>query len=262
MASAQDFGVCTPWFNPVVGMVHGDSQLSVGERDNAARLVSDILWVLTNRQWPGVCPRTVRPRIECSRSGYCQPVWRYITGPADRCYRCPAAHTSDTLRLPGPVDAVTQILVDGVVLAASAWAGQGNRVIRIDGKPWPSGNDLTRLPATVAPPGDIPAWSVTYDWGALPPAGGVLAVETLYREVALAMLGSDKCRLMWGANMTSLNRRGVTITFESIADVMAKGLTGIDEVDLWVTVARGGGWRPRKARVIRADMPRQRPVWA
>ena len=84
----------------------------------------------------------------------------------------------------------------------------------------------------------------------------------MYCQVAHGMAGSEECRLMWGVRLASVSRRGVNVSYESIAAALKDGWTGVDEVDLWVNAARGGAWRPRGGgRVRRGDAPRRRSRW-
>jgi len=264
-------GVCSLWFDPAgadADTALCTPNLSEDQQQAAAALTSDILYSLTNRQWPGTCPRTVRPGLRVANNCWtwwwgpeADPWFPYLPVPYATLPRRP--EPSARLRLPGPIASVTTITVDGATLTSGVdYQLVGRNVIeRLGGETWPFTNDLTRAAST--PRGDAadPAWAITYEWGADPPAAGLAIAEVLYCEIAAGLAGSDDCRLLWGARLTSVNRRGVSLTFESIAAFLEKGLTGVDEVDAWITAARGGPWRPRRARVRRADAPKRASRW-
>lgn len=275
MTTGHQAGVCSLWFDPAEvtdddAVCHPD--LSEDGQQTAAKIASDVLYVLTNRQWPGVCPRVVRPAFQYGPAGV--PCWTWWWGP-DPDPRFPfgwaspfrpvagaRVRASTVLRLPGPVSSVTEVKIDGAVLDPSAYQLQGTyTLIRVDGDNWPVGQDWDRTPDDPAD-GDVPAWQVAYDWGADPPDGAQAAAEALYCQVAAGMVGSDDCRLLWGARLTTVNRRGVSVSYESLTAYLKDGFTGVDEVDLWINAARGGAWRPRGGgRVLRADSPRRRSRW-
>lgn len=274
MTSGQGAGVCTLWFDPADagGEPMCSPDLSPDGQQVAAKITSDILYVLTNRQWPGTCERVVRPAFELGAAGV--PCWTWWWGPdPDPRYPYgwaspfrpagPRVRASTILRLPGPVADVTEVLIDGEILDPSAYQVQGTRtLVRVDGDDWPAQNDLTRAAST--PRGDAaqPAWQITYLWGADPPDGAQAVAEALYCQVAAGMAGSDDCRLLWGARLTQVSRRGVNVSYESLTQFLRDGLTGVDEVDVWVTIARGGRWKPNGGgRVLRADAPRRRSRW-
>lgn len=266
MTAGAAFGVCAPW-------VAADD-LGCGEaetRDVAVQLASDVLYVLSGQHWPGVQERVVRPRVVCSEG--CWETWMVPSDPLVGWPvatvlppgRCAGRHDlagPSRLRLPGPVAAITSVVIDNVTLDPGDYALQGLRtLVRLDGEQWPMANDLTRA-ANTANPGDAdPAWQITYDWGAEPPPSGVAVCAELACEIVAAIEGAEGCRLLWGAQVQTVARRGVNITYKSIADALKDGMTGLDTVDLWLNAARGGPYRPRKARIVRADAPRRRPIW-
>lgn len=278
MTVGSGAGVCAPWFDP-----EGDDadtslctlDLSEPQQLAAATLASDILYVLTNRHWPGLCNRVVRPSFVEHEGQPCWAWWGPNPDPRapygwgwpwgfDVWRNMPPNRPREpgpTLRLPGPVDSITTVTIDGVALPSSAYQLVGTRTLnRIDGEDWPTSQDLTRLASSANPDGGAPAWEVAFKWGKEPPVGGALIAEVLYCEIGAGMQGGE-CRLMWGARLATVSRRGVNVTFESISAYLKDGLTGVDEVDAWIVAARGGPWRPRKARVLRADAPKRNSRW-
>lgn len=125
---------------------------------------------------------------------------------------------ADRVYLKGPVSAVSRVQIGGTDLAPGTYAIEdGTWLVRLDGGSWPSCSGR--------------AFTVTYTSGATVPligqlAGGVLAAEFL----KLLTNAKGGCRLP--ASLTTLNRQGVSMTFET--GMFVNGLTNIHEVDLFI----------------------------
>lgn len=204
---------------------------STEQRDAATTLAGRILWVLTGQVY-GLCPLTVRvchqPPPSSTYSGL-----RLVPPCGTMCG--PGAGTQ--VELPAPVHEVTEVSVGGTVLDPSAWMVASRRWLRrIDGQPWPYGDDIT----------------VTLERGIPIPAGGNLMATRLALNL-LAGARGDACSLPDRA--TSANRQGVSIELADIREWFSNSLTGIETVDLWVMA-----WNPTKsrhpARIISPDSPR------
>jgi hypothetical protein len=248
-------GVCAPWVAPGDVECFDDLALDSGQATTIALFASDVLYALSGRHWPGVCDRTVRPDLGAGTVWWCESPgrWSSLTGRWGR-------GEGREMRIPGPVHTVTEIVIDGAILAESAYVQQGaNAVIRVDGSTWPTGQDLSRdpdtVPASPLPAGTPPAWEVRYEWGAAPPPSGETAFKSLACEIAAAALGKP-CKLPWAGAAATVVRRGVSVNYQSVADKLATGKVGLADVDLWLTAARGGPWRPWKPRIGRADAGR------
>jgi hypothetical protein len=219
---------------------------------------TSLLWNWTGRVF-GLSEVTVRPcRTDCAPSTYHGIAGipsSYRTGPFlpilingefynVRCGRkCKDDDRSMAeIGLPGPVDTVLQVRVDGEVLPASAYRVD-NRVwlVRTDGDTWPVCQDLT------AEPTEPNTFEVTYLWGAPVPDGGRLAATVLACEMAKATLGRD-CSLP--QRVQSVSREGVSIAVLDTFEGLEAGRTGIWVVDSWVTSVMNA---PRKARVLSPD---------
>lgn len=267
MTSGAGVGVCSTWIT--ADEITCGSGSDYDKREAAVQIATDVLYVLSGQHWPGLCNRTVRPRVVCSQgcwqtwmaAGSPWAPWPYSLVPAPG--RCSGRHDPtgpSRIRIPGPVAEIDEIVIDGDALDTGAYMLQGSStLVRLDGEAWPTANNLTRAANTANDGGD-PAWQIAYVWGAEPPASGVAACRDLACEIVLAMEGAEDCRLLWGAQVQSQTRRGVTVTYQSLGTALADGLTGLDSVDLWINTARGGKFR-RRARVIRADAPKRRGVW-
>lgn len=132
-----------------------------------------------------------------------------------------------SIRLPGPVASIDEVLVDGEILDASAYrVDNRKRLVRQDGGEWPVCNDLS-LDDTE--PG---TWSVKYQQGVEVPEGGQIAAGVLACEFAKAVCKSNDCRLP--QRIQTVTREGVTVGVLDPFDGIADGRTGIWLIDSWV----------------------------
>lgn len=208
--------------------------------DRAVAIASELLWRLTGRQF-GVCPVTIRPcRRSCvtTYSPVIYAEWRDM--PCGGCATTCACTEICEINLAGPVAAVTEVRVNGVVLSAgTVWRlDDGYRLTRVDGGCWPACQDL-RLPAT-----DPGTFAVTYQQGIPVPEGGKLAVSLFAREILKACSGSA-CQLP--ARVREITRQGMTMTVMGDVAELDQGLTGIPMVDMWIRSVnpdrqRGPAW--------------------
>jgi hypothetical protein len=238
------------------------------ELDAAIALASAILFDLTGQQWPGPQADVVRP---CSPLRGASP---YATayGPAVALAPdaagmvnlgwCGCAEPglcgcggASMVTLPGsPATSVERVTLDAEVLDATAYRLMGQLLTRTDGARWPCCQDW-------AAEGDQPgAWEVAYTWGADPPEGGKTAAAILACELWRATPASGQagtCRLP--KRVTTLSRQGVQLTMLDPMSMFPDGLTGIPEIDLWLSAQRYGlahrpstvmvpGARPRHLR--------------
>lgn len=194
-------------------------------------LASEILFNLTGQRWQGVCTETLRP---CSR--FCQ------------CTSGCGCGWLDELILPGyPVTAVSQVKIDGVVVDPTTYRlDNHSRLVRLSGPngqvpgQWPACQRMER--ATT----EVDTWSVTYSFGALPPAGGVQAAVALGCQIALACqpVGSDACNACrLPRRVQTIVRQGVSMTILDPLTIFGDGLVGLPEVDLWLSSVRLGDAR-------------------
>jgi hypothetical protein len=222
-------GPCDWIIDPVCGAEYW-ATLSPALQTAATDYAVWTLWASTGRRY-GVCEQLVRPCVaQCCGpdlwgwSWYEGEWYPYIhngewfnCGCLDLC-TCSA---TNEIRLPGPVAGITEILVDGVVLAPGNYrVDNGNILIRLDGEPWPA-QDLDV-------DSGVGYFLVTYDRGIVVPAPLSVAAGTLAIEFAKACQGQD-CRLPGRA--TNISRSGVQITLQNVDQLLENGFTGIDEVD-------------------------------
>ena len=228
-------------------------------------IASDLLWNWTNRVY-GVCEAVVRPcGGDCDEAftgwgtfwgrgpGYdpgfpaaggvyggrpFYPVlvsgrwFNMVCGCVGTCQCTPAGPT--VLSLPGPVQSVTEVRIDGAVLDPTAYRVERKRwLIRIDGDVWPRCQNMLADPTT-----DVDTFEVTYQRGIPVPIGGQVAVGRLACELAMAACGSEECALP--ERMTTITRQGVTVGFADTYEDLKAGGTGIYAIDTWVASTTRG----------------------
>lgn len=238
-------------------------------RDVVESAATSILWRWTGGQF-GLCEVTVRPcrpdfrgrstwqgrtGAPTSRAGAIQwaPVliggeWFNLTCGCGKTCKCDGLWT---IRLPGPVDSVVDVQVDGTSLPVDAYRVDGRGLLtRQDGEEWPSTQDLDR------PDGDDGTFSVTYMRGLPVPAGGQLAAAVLACELAAAYVGED-CRLP--QRVQTITREGVTVGVVDSFDDLDAGKTGIWTIDSWVASVVSS---PKRSVVLTPDGPTvRRQTW-
>lgn len=232
--TAPDTGVCSVWATSEL-MPCDTAGWSVDLIADALAAASSILFVLSGRQFPGVCEETVRPcalRTNQPRhSSFSWGLWDWR--PAWGSCGCRSGDicgcgSLSQIELRQPVTEVAEVKVDGDVLDPSAYRVDDWRwLVRIDGESWPCCQDLS-LESTE--PG---TFEVTYAFGTLPSPGGDRAAAALACELGKAWSPelTGECRLP--KRVQQLTRQGVTMVMNP-ADVFDEGLTGISEVDLWL----------------------------
>lgn len=131
------------------------------------------------------------------------------------------------IALPGPVQSITEVKIDGAVLAPGAYRLEKNRwLVRQDGLAWPNTQDLAKASTEVG------TWEVTYVRGIEVPKGGQVAAGLLACELFKAAQADPSCGLP--SRVQTVSRQGVTVgiidSFESLSD----GRTGLWVVDAWI----------------------------
>lgn len=215
---ATDADLCDPC---------SDYSLDPVDIDAALLMASDVLFNFTRRRWPGVCAEVVRP---------CSTICAAPRLPGCSC------GTLSEVRLPGsPVVDVTEVKVDGAVVSPNEYrVDDSNTLVALGDRRWPSCQDL-RLDDT-----EERTWSVTYEWGALPPIGGVRSAASLACQLLMACqpeaIRDGRCRLP--KRITTITRQGITLAILDPFSLFRDGLTGLAEVDMWVaSVNRGTAQR-------------------
>ena len=147
--------------------------------------------------------------------------WQNWTGCGSDC----TPEGKGVVRLPGPVAAVQEVRVDGVLIDPASYVLEGDLLYRTHGGEWPAQERSLPL-------GEPGTWSVAYQRGIAPPAGAAGMVGTLALEFWNMCQGTGQCRLpnRW----QSIQRAGVSIQRADPTDILAQGYTGLPEVDAWI----------------------------
>lgn len=240
-------------------------------------MAATYLWNWTGRRL-GLCPVIVRPcRQDCwqglstwtggdpkltSGGGYSAPFGPALIGGewfnlgCGRCGDNCSCSNTPTLRLPGPIDSITEVRIDGEALPAdgSAYKVFNHRLLtRVDGGEWPTCQDLEADPDD--PENAAGSFQVSYVRGIPVPVGGQYAAGTLAVELAKALCNDSSCQLP--RRVQTVSRQGVTVAMLDSFDDIDTGHTGIWSIDSWIAsitkTPTGGG------RVYSPDIPRSRP---
>lgn len=235
-------------------------ELEYGLDEDVREAATAYLWEWTHRAY-GLCELEVRPcRQDCDGTTYLgvsgvpstrgpnapfHPVlvngdWLNVS--CGRCRgRCSCRGLND-VRLPGPIDSVLKIVVDGEELSDAVYrVDNRTRVVRTDGGRWPVCQDLGK------PTSEPGTWAITYLRGTPVPKGGQLAAAVLACEMARALEGGD-CELP--ERVTSVVREGVSMTILDTFEGLEAGRTGLWLVDSWVASVTK---TRRRARVLSPD---------
>lgn len=260
-----DPGPCQIW--PPIWDCVTLSPAGIAVTGTALQAATEILWNRTHRRF-GVCAYALRPcRKTCWPDGWrWAGSWTDVSGwgwpfPALiggawfnlGCSACGDSCSCSTLQeavLPYPVAAVTEVKVDGVALAPSAYRVDGWRVlVRTDDGSWPLCNDLSKADTEAG------TWSVTAQYGEQVPSLGSLAVGELGLEIVKRLCGSGDCKLPAGT-VREVTRQGVRKVF---VDNQSLGFhTGLYWPDLFLDTYNPG--RNQVASILNIDGPRSRRV--
>lgn len=169
---------------------------------------SRILFERTCRRFPGICSEELRPCDPCnSCKGCCECHYTYIP-----------------LAGPYPVTEITEIKIDGVVLAPSSYrVDEFIRLVRVDGLGWPKWQDLNADPDT-----DDGTFVIRYKVGRTPPLDLRYAAALLTCELKRACNGQG-CQLP--ENVTSMVRDGVSFTLADPQEIFTNGSFGVPMID-------------------------------
>jgi hypothetical protein len=249
---APNHGLCPRW-----------ADFDAATQAYADEVATRVIWAATGRQF-GLCTVTVRPCWSPQAPLYqAFPVGFYGEGfwtlqgvpggvqliPGASCSCADACQCSPPqVPLPGPVASITQVVIDGVVLAAGNYRLDGNFLVRQDGQAWPAPQNLA------LPDGQVGTWHVTYQLGQAVPATLNDAAGLYACELGKARVGGS-CQLP--NRVRSITRQGVSIDYVSEEDYLVKGRTGYDAVDS-IIVSYNPYGLVQPPRVVSLDMPQYR----
>ena len=158
---------CGPWLEAVELCDEAANPLL----PRALDVASELIYVLTGRQFAGRCTDTVLP---CSTGGACVQYLAYPSGGSRPINGAPSlsgppfcGSHHQSVRLPGrPIIEVTEMLIGGVAFTDFAIVDD-TWLVRTDGAAWPCCQDFD----------DPTAWQVTYTYGSAPHQPGLLATR-------------------------------------------------------------------------------------
>lgn len=180
-------------------------------RDLALDNATEILYLLSDRKYPGICTTT---RSLCFAGQSC---WPEIAA----CSPYPAIDLGGAY----PVWDAWDVKLSGVALDPAAYEVRGRRfLVRLDGQAWPYG--------TIALASNPDPLVVTWAYGRQPPVSGRLAAARYAAEIAKLCAG-DPC----GVNVQSarsVTREGTNYTVLDADSVISEGRTGLGSVDAWL----------------------------
>lgn len=215
------------------------------------QLAAGILWAASGRRF-GVCTSTVRPCTSACWSPGVSPLWIRAHTPfspwsalamcdcGDSC----ACTSVQKLVLPGRVQSITSVVIDGVTLDPSAYRQSGKRLYRVDGNGWPTCQDWN------VGPGVVGSWEVTYRHGEPVPSGGEVAGGIYACQIAKACTPGSECELP--ERVATITRQNVSMTMLDPMTFLDEGRTGLTIPDMWLASVNPNKHRHRPV-VIRAD---------
>lgn len=218
--SAPCQAACSPWADTARGCATIDDEIVA----DALAAASDLLFILSGRQFPGSCETTINLCTGCS-------------GSCGDCYR-----GRTKIKLPEyPVTSLVSVSIDGVAFNLdSARIDDYRYLVRTDGEAWGSGNLLDA------------DFTVAFTYGVAPPAAGVLAAEVLAGELAKACAGQD-CKLP--ERVSSVTRQGITAIALDPFNFFTDGKVGLYEVDAFLSAYNPSRIQAR-SRIYSGDTPR------
>lgn len=271
--SAPTQSVCTAWAgvedlcSPCLENIDSYDAGVVGDALLAA---SDVLFYLTRSRWPGWCEDTVRPCAQYAtpdtRRNYStlgvygtSAGWTPLGGLGCSCrdvHACGCSHISQIELGEVPITGIVEVLIDGQIVDAARY--------RVDDYRWlvwqpdESGVDTRRgwpccqrmdLPTT-----EEGTFEVTYTVGTPPSRAGVRMAAMLACQFIIAWSPDSAGACKLPKRVTSLSRQQVTMALG--VTLFQDGLTGVDEVDLWVQSVLAGD-RNRASVVVVPERRRQ-----
>lgn len=178
-----------------------------------------------------------------SSAGWVSPFrdWYALPGCGDCAGTCSCGPLPQ-VKLPGVVDQILEVRVDGSLLVTGSYRLDESRyLVRTDGQAWPRCNNLTLADTETG------TWSVTASYGQPVPETGQLAIGELACELLRAMNGED---CMLPRYVTSVARQGVSISFPDLSKL--KGRLGLRLSDLFIATFNPEGLT-RRSKVYRVD---------
>jgi hypothetical protein len=229
----------------------------------AVDTAAEILYALSGRQF-GLCELKVRPcRVECYAAiGQVGPRWvpalvggQWTNVACGQCRNMCSCSRVCEVALPGPINSVSEVLLDGTPLDAAEYRVDNRRtLVRLtDGACWPTCQDMGKASTETG------TWEVTYLRGNPLPSAGQNALGTFACEIVKACTGDASCALP--KRLTSITRQGISMAVLDPMPFIEKNKTGLYLVDAWLQAVNPHA-RPRAAAILSPDMPQtRRTTW-
>lgn len=230
---------------------------------------SEIVWALSGRQF-GLCETKVRPCREvccdpCQSAGWFPQrnsagAWVNVTC-RKHCRGSCDCQTVCELWLPGPVDSITEVHLDGRLLDPSEYKfdQRNGTLVRVgelvdeelEPACWPKCQNMLGDPAA-----DENTFEITYLKGRPIPTSIQGAAAELADEIALACARDDSCSIP-RSSLRQIQRQGKTEVFVDPNAMIDNNRTGIFAVDLALKAFNPKG-RARSAAILSPDVPEYR----
>lgn len=197
---------------------------------NSISAASETLYILSGRQYPGLCDVEIRP---CGDGCNCN-------FDDCGCNRLSRAFIGYDVASIGEVD------VAGVVLDPEDYRLESPYIVRLDGGNWPCCQNMA------GQPGDEDTFTVTALVGQAPSRIGIDAARALASELVRSCTPGEACALP--ERVTSITRQGVSMAILDPLDFLTDGRTGIYAVDLFLSTVNPNGLT-RRSRAWSPDLP-------
>jgi len=255
-----DWMPCSPWEVTWCCPVDTFSPAATGL---AAQAATEVLWGLSGRQF-GFCDAWIRPCKQACLQGpaagwpwpddgdWVQPAlldgeWLNIT--CGFCRGDCGCSSAEQVTLPGVIEAVLEVQVDGVEV--TGFRLDDHRIlVRTDGGKWPLCQDWNLS-------GGLGTWFILTRFGKPVPAIGLLAVSELATEFLKACKGDPTCKLP--QRVTSIDRNGLTIALDDVQSLLRQGQLGLTLADTFIATVNPHGLAQR-SRVYSPDIMSPRVV--
>lgn len=265
--AAPSLSTCSPWasVDDLCGTCLAEyDSLDSGQLERALEVASNLLYIYSGRQFPGLCSDTVRP---CSSRVWDNPPLRY-TSDSYPTYRGCGCSSRSACGCPSPsqitlgvepIVEVVEVKVDGVTLTSDQYRVDNHRyLVRLpdDGafQSWPC------CPNILLDDIEADTFSVSFTYGYAPPPEGVLAAAVLACELYLSCNPIDNAECRLPKRVQSITRQGVSMVLLDPMELLVQGRLGITEVDAFITAHNPRG-RRRNSAIFTPDIgPRKRRI--
>lgn len=250
---------CTGWV-PNTALCSSWAKLSDPQKAYALRVATRVIWSATGRQF-GLCQTVVRPCWVPQAplyqafpvNDYGEGYWslqgvsggvQVVQGAGTCACSTACMCAPPQVALPGPVNSVQNVIIDGASFAAYR-VDLESYLVRTDGSAWPVPQNLA------AASGAAGTWSVSYLRGT-PVPDTLQDAAGLYACQVGKAIGGGQCQLP--NRVQSVTRQGVEIQYINDTDYLDNGRTGYDLVDSILVTYNPHGLTQRP-RFLSPDLP-------